>query len=128
MSFLYPLFLIGALAVALPILFHLIRRSPRDRIPFSALRFLEPSSPRLTRKSRLEHLWLLLLRCLILLLLAAAFARPYLESALGTFDGETNPPRHFFLLDASASMKRGRAWEDALAVLRRQLEQIETKA
>ena len=128
MNFLYPLFLVGALAVALPILFHLIRRSPRDRIPFSALRFLEPSSPRLTRKSRLEHLWLLLLRCLILLLLAAAFARPYLESALGTFDGETNPPRHFFLLDASASMKRGRAWEDARAILRRQLEQIETKS
>ena len=128
MNFLYPLFLVGALAVALPILFHLIRRSPRDRIPFSALRFLEASSPRLTRKSRLEHLWLLLLRCLILLLLAAAFARPYLESALGTFDGETNPPRHFFLLDASASMKRGRAWEDARAILRRQLEQIETNA
>lgn len=128
MNFLYPLFLVGALAVALPILFHLIRRSPRNRIPFSALRFLEPSSPRLTRKSRLEHLWLLLLRCLILLLLAAAFARPYLESALGTFDGETNPPRHFFLLDASASMKRGRAWEDARAVLRRQLDQIETNA
>ena len=128
MNFLYPLFLVGALAVALPILFHLIRRSPRNRIPFSALRFLEPSSPRLTRKSRLEHLWLLLLRCLILLLLAAAFARPYLESALGTFDGETNPPSHFFLLDASASMKRGRAWEDARAILRRQLEQIETNA
>ena len=128
MNFLYPLFLIGSLAVALPILFHLIRRSPRDRIPFSALRFLEPSSPRLTRKSHLEHLWLLLLRCLILLLLAAAFARPYLESALGTFDDETNPPRHFFLLDASASMKRGQAWEDARAILRRQLEQIETNA
>ena len=128
MNFLYPLFLVGALAVALPILFHLIRRSPRNRIPFSALRFLEPSPPRLTRKSRLEHLWLLILRCLILLLLAAAFARPYLESALGTFDGETNPPRHFFLLDASASMKRGQAWEDAHAVLRRQLEQIETNA
>lgn len=128
MNFLYPLFLVGALAVALPILFHLIRRSPRDRIPFSALRFLEASSPRLTRKSRLEHLWLLLLRCLILLLLAAAFARPYLESALGTFSDETNPPRHFFLLDASASMKRGRAWEDARAILRRQLEQIETNA
>lgn len=128
MNFLYPLFLVGALAVALPILFHLIRRSPRNRIPFSALRFLEPSSPRLTRKSRLEHLWLLLLRCLILLLLAAAFARPYLESALGTFSDKTNPPRHFFLLDASASMKRGRAWEDARAILRRQLEQIETNA
>ena len=128
MNFLYPLFLVGALAVALPILFHLIRRSPRNRIPFSALRFLEPSSPRLTRKSRLEHLWLLLLRCLILLLLATAFARPYLENALGTFDDETNPPRHFFLLDASASMKRGQAWEDARAILRRQLEQIETNA
>ncbi len=128
MNFLYPLFLIGSLAIALPILFHLIRRSPRDRVPFTAIRFLEPSSPRLTRKSRLEHLWLLLLRCLLLLLLAAAFARPYFERALGPFAGETNPPRRFFLLDTSASMQRGQAWEDAQTILRRQLEPIESDA
>ena len=36
MSFLAPLFLLGALAVALPIVFHLIRRTSREKMPFSS--------------------------------------------------------------------------------------------
>ena len=51
MSFLAPLFLIGAAAIALPIVFHLIRRTVKDRVPFSALLFLKPSPPRLTNGS-----------------------------------------------------------------------------
>jgi len=77
MSFLAPLFLLGAAAIALPVIFHLIRRTTRERTPFSSLMFLNPSPPRLTRRSRLEHLLLLALRCLVLLLLAAGFARPF---------------------------------------------------
>ncbi len=50
MSFLAPLFLLGALAVAAPILFHLIRRSVRDRAPFSSLMFLSPTPPKTTRR------------------------------------------------------------------------------
>ena len=46
MSFLAPLFMLGALAVAAPVLFHLIRRSPQGRMPFSSLMFLSPSPPR----------------------------------------------------------------------------------
>src|SRR4026209_430427 len=79
MSFLAPLFLIGALAVAAPIIFHLIRRTSRDKMPFSSLMFLQPTPPRVTRSSRLENLFLLLLRCLILCLLALGFARPFLQ-------------------------------------------------
>src|SRR4051812_38859883 len=77
MSFLAPGFLLGALAIGGPILFHLIRRAARERVPFSSLMFLRPTPPRVTRRSKLEHLWLLLLRCLALLLLAAGFARPF---------------------------------------------------
>ena len=75
MSFLTPWFLLGALAVAGPILFHLIRRSTRQRKEFSSLMFLKPTPPRVTRKSRLEDLWLLLLRCLVIAALAFGFAR-----------------------------------------------------
>ena len=77
MSFLTPWFLLGALAVAGPVLFHLIRRSARERMPFSSLLFLRPTPPRATRRRKLEHIALLLLRCLGLLLLAAGFARPF---------------------------------------------------
>src|SRR6266542_657688 len=36
MSFLAPLFLLGAAALALPVLFHLIRRTSREKITFSS--------------------------------------------------------------------------------------------
>ena len=36
MSFLAPLFLFGALAVAAPIIFHLIRRTSKDKMTFSS--------------------------------------------------------------------------------------------
>ncbi len=45
MSFLAPFFLLGALAVAAPILFHLIRRTTRERKAFSSVMFLLPSPP-----------------------------------------------------------------------------------
>jgi hypothetical protein len=111
-SFLSPLFLAGALAVSLPIVFHLIRRSTREKTPFSSLMFLQPSPPRLTRRSRLEHLLLLLLRCLVLCLLALGFSRPFIKKAL-----PPPPPaaarRTLVLVDTSASMRRANLWSDA---------------
>ncbi len=128
MNFLYPLFLAGAFAVVLPIVFHLIRRSTKDKVPFSTLRFLEPTPPRLTKKSRLEHLWLLLLRCLILLLLAAAFARPYIERAIDPTAAIENPQRNLILVDTSASMQRSGAWDQAKSTVGDVLNDIDTRA
>ena len=71
MSFLAPLFLVGGAAILGPILFHLIRRTAKDRISFSSLMFLKPSPPRVTKRSRIENWLLLLLRCLVLLCLYA---------------------------------------------------------
>ena len=70
MSFLAPFYLLGLLAVSLPFVLHFIRRVPRGRYEFSSLMFLTPSPPRLTRRSRLDHLLLLLLRILALSILA----------------------------------------------------------
>src|SRR6188508_972858 len=88
MSMLVPLYLAGLTALALPIIYHLVRRTPRGRQDFSSLMFLAPTPPRLTRRSRLDHLLLLALRLLALALLAVAFARPFLreEAALSMTD------------------------------------------
>ena len=67
MSLLAPLYFLGALAVGLPIVFHLIRRRPKGEVEFSSLMFLKPTPPRLTRRSRLENLPLLLIRALALI-------------------------------------------------------------
>ncbi len=81
MSFLTPLYILGLAAVVAPIIFHLIRRSPKGEVPFSSLMFLSPTPPRLTRRSRLDNWLLLLLRAAALSLLAFAFARPFLRQA-----------------------------------------------
>jgi len=110
MSLLAPLYVIGAFAIGAPILFHLIRRQPKGQVPFSSLMFLKPTPPRLTRRSRLDNWLLLLLRALALILMAIAFARPFLRSdALSTAEV---PGRRFVLvIDQSASMKRDGIWE-----------------
>jgi len=122
MSFLAPLFLIGGLAIGLPILFHLIRQTTRDRTVFSSLFLLEPTPPRLTRRSRLSNILLLVLRCTVLVLLAFAFARPFLSTPV-TEPPATGPGRVLILLDTSASMRRAGVWEqarkDALEQVRR---------
>jgi Aerotolerance regulator N-terminal/von Willebrand factor type A domain len=79
-SFLYPLFLIGAVAAAVPIVLHLLKREPEARIRFSAVRLLRRAPVEHTRRRHLNELLLLLLRVAALLLLALAFARPFFSS------------------------------------------------
>src|SRR5215216_3803314 len=113
MSFLAPLFLVGAVAIAGPILFHLIRRSVRERVKFSTLMFLKPTPPRLTKRSRLENLILLLLRCGIICLLAMSFARPYFQRSAAEPPKAAAGKRIVVLLDTSASMRRQGLWDAA---------------
>ncbi|MCC6235331.1 MAG: BatA domain-containing protein [Verrucomicrobiales bacterium] len=113
MNFLAPLFLAGAAAVALPILFHLVRRTTRERMPFSSLLFLTQTPPRVTRRNRIEDLLLLALRCLALVLLAAGFARPFLRDSTLVDLSDKPPERVLHLVDVSASMRRAGLWEAA---------------
>ncbi len=115
MNFLAPLFLAGAAAVVLPVVFHLIRRKTREQVPFSSLMFLRVSPPRLTKRSRLEDLLLLLLRCLVLALLAAAFARPFVRRPLALPELRGTIRRELILVDTSASMRREGLWDAARA-------------
>jgi hypothetical protein len=115
MSFLAPLFLIGAAAIAAPVIFHLIRRTSREKVPFSSLMFLQPTPPRVTKKSRLENILLLILRCTVLALLALAFARPFLRKPLNAAAASGTVTRTVVLVDASASMRRDGLFEEAVA-------------
>jgi Aerotolerance regulator N-terminal/von Willebrand factor type A domain len=78
LSFLYPAFLLGTLAAAVPVVIHLIYRRQALVHRFPAVRFLLLADKRTARKFRV-HQWLLLaLRVLAILLLALVLARPRL--------------------------------------------------
>lgn len=113
MSFLAPLYIAGILAVSLPIIFHLIRRTPTGRMPFSTLMFLQPSPPKITRRRQIDNWLLLLLRAIAVCLLAFAFARPFLRQAAETHANAGAGKRVVLLVDISASMRRGNLWKDA---------------
>src|SRR5215472_13616870 len=112
MSFLAPLFLLGGLAVGFPVLFHLIRRTTRQRTQFSSLMFLFPTPPRLTQRSRLEHIVLLLLRSAAICLLAIGFSRPFFKKQANASTSDS-AKRVLVLVDTSASMRRPNLWADA---------------
>ncbi|HXI52587.1 MAG TPA: VWA domain-containing protein, partial [Candidatus Saccharimonadales bacterium] len=124
MSFLAPLFLGGLLAIAAPIIFHLIRRTSRERIPFSSLMFLQPTPPRVTRSSRLEHILLLILRCVALCLLALGFARPFLQRPMTADTGSKENRRLAIVIDASASMRRDGLWSEAKSKAERAIRRV----
>jgi hypothetical protein len=104
--------LLAGLAVGFPVLFHLIRRTTRQRTEFSSLMFLFPTPPRLTQRSRLEHILLLLLRCAAICLLAVGFSRPFFRKPVNS-SASGSAKRVLVLVDTSASMRRANLWADA---------------
>jgi len=80
-SFLYPLFLIGAAAIAIPIALHLFRQRTEKIVDFAAVRLLHKAPVQQQRRRQLRELILLALRITALVLLALAFARPYFAAS-----------------------------------------------
>src|ERR1700704_3161484 len=80
-SLLSPLFLVGALAAALPVVLHLLKRNPEPRVKFAPVALLRDAPVEHTSARRLRQIALLMLRVAALTLLALAFARPFFPSA-----------------------------------------------
>lgn len=122
MGILAPLFLLGLAGLSLPLIFHLIRRTPRGRQQFSSLMFLAPTPPQLTRRSRLDQVLLLLMRLTALALLAFAFARPFLRESSLLSISDLPKRRVALVIDTSASMRRGDLWKQAIAAANKELD------
>ncbi len=110
MSFLTPLYALAGLAIAIPLLLHLVRKQPKKHQVFSSLMFLEATTPRLTSARRIDQWLLLLLRSAAILFLALAFSRPYWNVA-ATHESQHAGVSRMLLLDVSASMRREGVWE-----------------
>ena len=79
MGLLAPAFLAGLLAIGIPIAIHLINRERKVVVRFPSLMFLNKIPYRSVRRQKLRHLLLLAMRCLALVLLVAAFSRPFFQ-------------------------------------------------
>ena len=93
----------GVAAAAGPIVIHLLNRRRYRPVEWAAMRFLIDSHRRNRRRLRLEELLLLALRCLLVLLIAFAVARPQSTRPLLPVAGRATGD-HCFILDDSASM------------------------
>lgn len=94
-------FLAAGLAVAAPLLIHLLYRQKARVQAIGSIRFLQQVVREHRRRRRVRQWILLALRCLALLLLALLFARPYLQGGRqGGADEEVA-----ILVDRSASMQ-----------------------
>jgi uncharacterized membrane protein len=123
LGFLVPAFLVGLAAIAIPVIIHLLNKERKDVVRFPSLMFLERIPYRAIRRQTIRHPLLLALRALAILLLVAAFARPFLEKKndlAGTIPGGTE---RVILLDRSYSMGYGNRWSRAVAAVRNEIAQ-----
>jgi len=110
MGLLAPWFLAAAAAVGLPIYLHLLRRRATTPQPFSSLMFFEPRTQSSIRHRRLRYLLLLSLRMALLVLLALAFANPFIRRPAARAPSGT---LLLLVIDDSFSMRAGTRMSDA---------------
>ncbi len=110
MGFLAPWFLGGLVAVGLPIWLHLLKQHKTTPLPFSSLMFFERRTQSSIKHRRLRYLLLFALRTALIVLLAIAFARPFIDStAVASARGKLL----VFAVDNSFSMRQGDRLERA---------------
>ena len=123
-----PLFLIAAAIGALvPLILHLMQKKKTTPVVFPTLRFLKLAQQASSRRIRIEHLLLWLLRTMIMALLGLAFAMPILRTHGIDFLGRA--PRDIaIVLDASYSMGyqagRNTVWENAVEIAVNLIEEL----
>ena len=80
LTLLNPYFLIGIIAVGLPIIAHLISKKSGMKKRFSAIQFLLASQGEYTNLSKMKDLLMLILRSMIIVVLVIVFSKPSLFS------------------------------------------------
>jgi hypothetical protein len=94
---------LGAIAVAVPIIIHLLNKRRFKIVDWAAMDFLLDADKKNRRRVRLENLILLLLRCLAMLLIGLILARPFLPSHLAKVLAENQQYEWVVWLDDSLS-------------------------
>jgi hypothetical protein len=113
MNFVAPLFLFGAIAIALPFWLHRLQTQSSDRKPFSSAMLLETTDQQIHVQKKLKYFVLLALRVALLALIVLAFAKPVWTNP-DALPGPGPDGTHLVLVDTSASMRRNGVFTQAI--------------
>lgn len=123
MSLLFPAYLLGLLALALPWILHRFSDQQPPVQLFPSKRFLEETTPPVSRKRTLRYKALLALRILSLLLLCLLFAQPWInKNSLPA----SQQQHHFVVIDQTLSMRAGERWSAAVDEARQIIGNLDT--
>ena len=105
MTFLAPLFLLGALAVAIPIIIHFLNLRKPNKVSFSTLAFFRELQKSTIKRLKIKRLLLLAVRIALIIMLAMALARPFLPPGWSDSTDRT-PVLYGFIVDNGIGMDR----------------------
>lgn len=121
MNFLYPSFLWGLFAVAIPIFIHLFDLQRPRKVAFTNVKFLKSVKENTNRQLKLKHYLVLLSRILFIIFLVLAFAQPYIDKD----NSHSNETAHVGIyLDNSYSMQNEIAQKPLLSSAIENIERI----
>jgi hypothetical protein len=102
LEFANPGLLAGLAATSIPIVIHLLNRRKFREMPWAAMQFLLAAIRKNQRRVRIEQWLLLAIRTLLILLIVAAMAKPFLEAFGNVIAGQRT--HRVLVLDGSLSM------------------------
>lgn len=125
MTFLNPWLLVGLAGISVPVVIHLLNRFRHRQMDWAAMELLRRAIVQRSRQIKMEDILLLLLRCLAVILIVLAIARPVIRTAAARWLGGKDIGV-VLAVDASYSMEHrpgvqsrfGRAQERAGEILR----------
>lgn len=88
MNFLFPTFLIGLAAIAIPIIIHLFNFRKYKKVYFTNVQFLKELKQESDSKSKLKEWLILAMRILAIVCLVFAFAQPFIPGKVKAVQGE----------------------------------------
>jgi hypothetical protein len=115
MTFLAPLFALALAGLAIPVLLHLTQKEKKEVVYFPSLMFVRKIPYQASRRRRIQHWFLLMLRCAALALIILAFTRPLWNTGDAPIALGQGAREVVVLLDNSYSMGYGPRWQAAVS-------------
>jgi hypothetical protein len=110
MAFLYPSFLIALIAIAIPVILHLIQLRRAKRVEFSNVKFIQVSKDLTASQRNLKEILILLCRIAFIFFLVLTFAQPFLPASESAVPTDTSQVT--ITIDNSMSMQNVHEQED----------------